>query len=291
MRYKGPLLIAANHSNSFLDAVILATLFEQPIYSLARGDVFVNSFYTKLLTSVNILPVYRISEGAENLHRNYSTFNACEKIFQHNGIVLIFSEGSCSNEWHLRPLKKGTARLALQCWEAGIPLKVLPTGINYNSFTTFGKIIELDFGNIITEKDIDTDNSHGKSIASFNTILQTELQPAVIEISTTDKASIKKYFSYKVSLLKKIILAIPALLGFIAHAPLYFPIKKIAYNKGKATHPDHYDSFLVFLLFFSYPFYLVLIGLLVYWIVGGVWCISVLLLPFFAWSCLQLKNN
>jgi 1-acyl-sn-glycerol-3-phosphate acyltransferase len=37
---KGPLLIAANHPNSFLDGIILTTLFQNPIYTLARGDAF-----------------------------------------------------------------------------------------------------------------------------------------------------------------------------------------------------------------------------------------------------------
>ena len=79
---KGPLLIAANHPNSFLDAIIVATLFKNPVYSLARGDAFNGKLITKILTSLNMLPVYRISEGAENLDNNYSTFDECQDIFQ-----------------------------------------------------------------------------------------------------------------------------------------------------------------------------------------------------------------
>ena len=71
---KGPLLIAANHPNSFLDAIILSTIFKRPVYSLARGDAFVKPFYKKLLLSLNMFPVYRISEGVENLENNYETF-------------------------------------------------------------------------------------------------------------------------------------------------------------------------------------------------------------------------
>ena len=103
---KGPLLLACNHPNSFLDSVILNTLFEQPVWSLARGDVFKKPFYAKLLTALKILPVYRTSEGVENLSENYKTFDACIRIFKSNGIVTIYSEGKCINEWHLRPLKK-----------------------------------------------------------------------------------------------------------------------------------------------------------------------------------------
>ncbi len=109
---EGPLLIAANHPNSFLDAIILTTIFKNPIYSLARGDVFANNFYNKLLRSLKMLPVYRISEGAENLEHNYTTFNDCIEIFKQKGIVLMFSEGRCVNEWHLRPLKKGDCKIS-----------------------------------------------------------------------------------------------------------------------------------------------------------------------------------
>ena len=75
-----------------------------------------------------MLPVYRVSEGVENLENNYTTFDACQKIFKKNKIVLIFSEGRCINEWHLRPLKKGTARLALTAWQHNIPLKSFALG-------------------------------------------------------------------------------------------------------------------------------------------------------------------
>ena len=118
----GPLLIAANHPNSFLDAIILSSLFKFPVYSLARGDAFANRFVTKILTSLNMLPVYRVSEGVENLENNYTTFDACQELFSQRKIVLIFSEGRCINEWHLRPLKKGTARLALTAWMHNVPL-------------------------------------------------------------------------------------------------------------------------------------------------------------------------
>ena len=61
--------------------MIFDTLFDQSIYTLARGDVFKKPFYIRLLTAVKLLPVYRISEGAENLGINYDTFATCRSIF------------------------------------------------------------------------------------------------------------------------------------------------------------------------------------------------------------------
>jgi len=56
LKEKGPLLLACNHPNSFLDAVLIDALFEQPVYSLARGDVFKKPFYIKLLTALKYCP-------------------------------------------------------------------------------------------------------------------------------------------------------------------------------------------------------------------------------------------
>ena len=167
LKIDGPLLLASNHPNSFLDAIILCTLFDKPVYSLARGDVFKNSFVAKILLSLKLLPVYRVSEGVENLDENYKTFDQCKEIFKQNGIVLIFSEGKCVNEWHLRPLKKGTARLAISSWEEGIPLKILPVAINYSSFRKIGKNIHLFFGEFITNKDLDIEQGYGTITSTF----------------------------------------------------------------------------------------------------------------------------
>lgn len=247
---QGPLLIAANHPNSFLDAVIMATLFRNPVYSLTRGDAFKGKKITKILTSLNMLPVYRISEGAENLDSNYFTFDACQNIFRKGGIVLIFSEGRCINEWHLRPLKKGTARLALAAWQQNIPLKILPLGINYSTFRTFGKNLFLNFGNIINKEDIHADLSGGKAVNEFNEKLQQQLQSLVFEIDKNDPEKLKKYFYIRQPLLKKLILFIPAVAGYLVHFPLYHLID-LAINK-RAT--DHYDSIMTGVLFFFIHF-------------------------------------
>jgi 1-acyl-sn-glycerol-3-phosphate acyltransferase len=285
---QGPLLIAANHPNSFLDAIILATLFKNPVYSLTRGDAFKGKIITNILTSLNMLPVYRISEGAGNLDSNYFTFDECQSIFRKGGIVLIFSEGRCINEWHLRPLKKGTARLALSAWQQNIPLKILPLGINYSSFRTFGKNLFLNFGNIINKEDIHVDLSSGKAVNEFNEKLKQQLQSLVFEIDKNDPEKLKKYFYIRQSFLKKLMLFIPAVAGYLFHFPLYYPIDLSIKNKAN----DHYDSIIVGLLFFLYPIYLCLLTLLVFLVTKNILAFSLLLImPFTAWSYLQLKRQ
>jgi 1-acyl-sn-glycerol-3-phosphate acyltransferase len=284
----GPLLIASNHPNSFLDAIILATLFKKPIYSLARGDAFAGKLISKILLSLNMLPVYRISEGAENLESNYSTFEACLQIFKKNGIVLIFSEGRCINEWHLRPLKKGTARLAFAAWQQDIPLQVLPLGINYSAFRKFNKRLALNFGTAISRQEINNSLSSGKAINEFNEKLNEQLRNLVYEIDKGNQKKLRNYFPVQTSILKKIILFIPAMAGYIIHAPLYYAIHIAIKEKAQ----DHYDSIMIALLFFIYPIYVLLLTIAVFFIANNPLAFFLLIIiPVAALSVLHFKKE
>ena len=287
---EGPLLIAANHPNSFLDAILVCTLFKENVFSLARGDVFKSKFNNRLLRAMNMLPVYRLSEGAENLEHNYKTFESCIDIFRQHGIVLIFSEGRCINEWNLRPLKKGTARLVLDAWEQNIPLKIIPLGINYSSFTSFGKNIELNFGEYITiENDLfKKHENYGSGVRSFNEDLKKQLEKLVVQIKPPDKNIIREKFEVPFSVCLRILLCIPAWLGYFLHAPLYFPIRR--YSKKKFGKIDHYDSVIVGLSFILYPFYLALIAFLLWEFLGGYWWLLVFpIMPLLAISRVKIK--
>lgn len=290
LKAKGPLLLACNHPNSFLDSVIINTLFEQPLWSLARGDVFKKPFYIRLLRALKILPVYRTSEGVENLSENYKTFEACLEIFRKNGIVTIFSEGKCINEWHLRPLKKGTARLASKSWEEGIPLQVLPVGINYSSFRRLGKNVFLNFGTMINREDIQLTDPDGIKFQAFNNILEKQLRELVYEIPINDKKQQKEKLAITQPVIIKIILFIPAMAGWLLHAPLYLLIKH--YTQRRTFSTDHYDSVMTALLLFVYPVFLLAITISIILLTKSLlWLCLPAMIPFTAWACIRLKSQ
>lgn len=288
LKEEGPFILACNHPNSYLDAMILDSLFEKPLWSLTRGDMFKNKIIHRLLTSLKMLPVYRVSEGVENLQENYKTFDDCIHLFKNDQAILIFSEGKSINDWRLRPLKKGTARLAIQCIQDNIPIKVVPVGINYSSFRRFGKNVFLNFGNVLTYPDLAINGPDGLQHQYFNNKLKSELSQLVYEIPKENKQLQKEKLFIKVPLFKKILLAIPAAIGWLAHAPLYFPARK--YTWKRTNHNDHYDSVLVTILFFLYPFYILLLSLALFFIIKTEWVFLLfIILPFCAWAYVQLK--
>lgn len=288
LKHKGPLLLACNHPNSFLDAVILDVLFEQPLWSLARGDVFKKKWAARILYRLKILPVYRPSEGVENLSENYKTFEDCINLFRQGALVQIFSEGKCINEWHLRPLKKGTARLAIKAWEEGIPLKILPVGINYSSYYRFGKNMFINIGEVFDASAIDMNESEGQRHQSFNKHLKEQLNELVFEIPKTDKQAQQQRLETKPSLIKRILLFIPFIIGWILHAPLYVPVKSFVWKR--TWHNDHFDSIMTGILLVAYPFYVLAITLTLLLITCNWWILLALIIfPFTAWAHVQLK--
>lgn len=253
---------------------------------MARGDAFAGKFYSKVLAGLNMLPVYRVSEGVENLDHNYTTFNACQELFKENKIVLIFSEGRCINEWHLRPLKKGTARLAMEAWAQDLPLKVIPLGMNYSSFKKFGKIVHLNFGQFISREDIHEELTSGKALIEFNNALKNQLQKLVYEIPEEDADAIKKTFGIKPEPIKKALLFIPAVIGFLMHAPFYYTLLSIIKNRAK----DHYDSIVVGAAFLFYPIYILLFVLIAFLITSSVYSLLLLVvMPLTALCLLHFK--
>ena len=290
LKEKGPMILACSHPNSFLDAVLMDILFEKPVWSLTRGDAFLNKRITKLFYKLKMLPVYRPSEGVENLSENYKTFDSCIDLFKQGEIVLIFSEGICVNEWHLRPLKKGTARLAYKCQQENIPLKILPVGINYSSFKRFGKNLFVNFGTVFTANDFDRTLSDGAWNQVFNNKLEQELHPLVFEIEKKDKKKQKELLEIKPPLLTSILLVIPAAIGWLFHAPLYLPIKYWVYKKYNDT--GHLDAMQIVLPLFIYPFYLLLVTFLLFFTLNSYWVfLLMIILPFTAWSYVQVKRQ
>ena len=149
-----PILLVANHPNSALDAIVLACVLNRPLHFLARGDVFKNKFANWFLRQLNMLPVYRFSEGFENLDKNNDTFKESNRVFQKNGIILIFPEGSHSHHRGLRPLMKGAAKLAIQALEnQQSNLIILPIGLHYTELIKPRMSLLINIGQSIEVSD------------------------------------------------------------------------------------------------------------------------------------------
>ena len=248
LQQKGPLLIVANHPDSFFDALVIAANCKYPISFLARGDVFTKPWHNVLLRALNMMPVYRQREGKEHLHKNQNSFDASVQILQNGGTVLIFIEGTCLNKNEIQPFKKGAARILQQAVAAGVTPAVLPAVITYNGFKHFGKKIFLMMGSTVPATQFFNKNAVAENAAiernNFNNHVMEEM------VALFKEPPSKKY--------KRPLYLFPIIgIAWFWHAPLYLMIKTFAAHKTKGT--VFYDSVLFALLLFIYPLYLFLL--------------------------------
>ncbi|HTB32688.1 MAG TPA: 1-acyl-sn-glycerol-3-phosphate acyltransferase [Bacteroidia bacterium] len=180
-----PVIFASNHPNAFLDSLVMTTCIKRELYYTARGDFFKSKIANTLLRYINILPVYRKEEGKELMHKNTGTFSACIEIFKKNGAVTIFTEGFSENKYELRPLRKGTARLAFEAWnnpEIGAKLKVVPVAIHYSSWLKIHPVVYVEFLKNIEKDDFDNIDENGLLNKKFNDLLREALAAKCIMI-------------------------------------------------------------------------------------------------------------
>lgn len=276
---KGSILVVANHPNSFLDAIIIGSLFDRPVHFLARGDAFHKPWHARLLRLLNMIPVYRLSEGKDNLYLNEGAFRRSKEVLSQNGIVLIFIEGICVHKHALQVFKKGAARIAFESrTKAG--LHILPLGIAYDSFEHFGKHINIHIGQPILPAQLFSHEEESKSIRHFNERMYIEINQR-IEIPVSVKSGI----------LKQTLLLLPAITGYFLHILLYTILKKFLCRKTRGT--VFFDSVLFGTLLFLYPLYLIFLSLLLLLLHLPTTYIIVIFIfhPALAWCAVQWRRG
>jgi 1-acyl-sn-glycerol-3-phosphate acyltransferase len=183
---RGPVLLASTHPDSFFDAVVIGSVLSQPMHTLTRGDVFRKPAVAYWLRLIQLIPVFRGSEGRQYLVGNAGTFRESLRVLEAGEAVLIFSEGVCVNEWRLRPLGKGTARLAYQAWYGPAPLPdlpVVPVGLTYEHFRGAGKWVAVEFGEPLRANQLLTPpTDYEKWLREFNDLLTQRLQQAIRDV-------------------------------------------------------------------------------------------------------------
>lgn len=278
-----PTILACNHPNSFLDAVMMGVFHPRPVYFLARGDAFRKPRAARILRSIGAIPIHRLSEGREHLHLNDATFEECLAILRSGGTVLIFSEGLSQHGTGVRPLGKGTARLAWMAWsEEGLAnTVVLPVGLRYSSFTHAPKCVGICYGAPMLRQDGGLPmDSAAHFYGAFNDRLHSRLLESVSKGEHLISQSPRQW--------RRLLLPL-ATVGWIVHAPYYLPVKRFV--KRKTLDTVFYDSVLFGLLLLTYPLYVVVLTVAAVLLSGSAFGWTVLiLLPLSAWATKEWKG-
>jgi 1-acyl-sn-glycerol-3-phosphate acyltransferase len=253
MLSRGPLLLVANHPNSFLDAVILGAYYPRKIHFLARGDVFRKPIFGFLLRSIGMIPIFRAREGREHLHLNEGTFHESVEVLRRGDGLLIFIEGICLLTHELQPFKKGATRILEAAQLANIQPRIHVIGLGYSDFRSFGKVVHVS----IEEFKLDQVFNHSRHRLDFNEAVRAQME-GLVKIPK-ERVALKKGFFYYVNL------------------PFFRCIRAFVWRRTAGT--VFYDSVLFGVLLFTYPIYLLALASLLYLVFSIPMFVSIFALP------------
>ncbi|MCB0760798.1 MAG: 1-acyl-sn-glycerol-3-phosphate acyltransferase [Flavobacteriales bacterium] len=185
-------ILVANHQNGMMDPFICCAFAPRQLHWLTRADIFRSTVARKLLMHLNMLPVYRERDKVDDLHdRNAKVFSICYERMAQGSIICMFPEGNHNHVKHLRPLKKGIARVAFGAWEStgkSREVQVIPTGLEYSAFNKFRSNLLLNFGEPISLTPFIEDYEKNPAIGMNRFIVEVRnrLKDQMINIPTGD---------------------------------------------------------------------------------------------------------
>ena len=135
----GPVILAANHHNALVDAMIVVASLDRPVIVLAKAPLFRHFLVGPFLRMMGAVPVHRRCEAGDDPRRNDAMFAAATAALGAGGLILIFPEGGSQPQPVLSPLRTGAARilLAAETAGAGVGVRLLPVGMVYDDPGTF----------------------------------------------------------------------------------------------------------------------------------------------------------
>lgn len=141
-------LIAANHCNTLMDALVILHSRKEPIAYVARADIFKKPFFAHILHNLRILPIYRRRDCQDSIEKNVPIFDNVVECISHGMMMSIHPEGTHRCRHSLLPLKTGIVRIAEQAAQTypERPVFIVPAGLEYDDYYNNMGTVSLTFG-------------------------------------------------------------------------------------------------------------------------------------------------
>ena len=133
---KGPMIVAANHPSTFMDASVVSAFLHQKPRFLVKASLFNTAFSNWLLTNMRAIPVQRAQDSPDGTVDTSFLFSKCYERLAEGDTILIFPEGVSLHGRQLHKIKTGAARIALGAEAAkdfNLGMKIVTIGLNYSN--------------------------------------------------------------------------------------------------------------------------------------------------------------
>lgn len=178
----GPVIFVANHNSAFMDPILLAVQIDRPLYFLTRGESFQSKLVAQIFSWLHMIPIYRPEISPDEVYKNAGIFQLCFDHLRQGKAIMIFPEGVSETVRILRPIKTGTARIALGAEEQNdftLGLQIIPIGINYSNPHHFYSDVFVSIGTPI-------------KLEPYRSLLSSDPVRAVTELTAEIKSRLEK---------------------------------------------------------------------------------------------------
>ncbi len=144
-----PVVYAPNHPNALNDDLAIVNTVRHQVVWLGRADLFKSALARPFLRFLKIIPVYRIRDGKENLHRNDETFATAAEELGRNHAIGLYPEAAHSENRRMLPHKKGIPRIVFLAGEKSgftLDIRIVPVGIYFDRYQEYGRRLLIIFG-------------------------------------------------------------------------------------------------------------------------------------------------
>lgn len=156
LHFRRPAIVVSNHPNTLLDPLNAVEQSPMTVHFLANASLFSTRLGNWFFNTFFCIPIERPEDTNGRPLNNREAFARCDEFLGKGGCLYIAAEGYSFIERRLRPLKTGTARIALSAENQqgfGLGLSIVPVGLSYEAPHRFGSRITLKVGEPVWIRD------------------------------------------------------------------------------------------------------------------------------------------
>lgn len=156
LRFKKPSILVSNHPNTLMDPLNAGKEIPMIVHFLANASLFNGRFLNWFFNTFYCIPIERPQDTNGKPINNQNAFARCDDFLGKGGCLYIAPEGGSDMERKLRPIKTGTARIALSAEEKQnfqLGLTIQAVGLTYDAPNYFHSKVILNAGEPIKISD------------------------------------------------------------------------------------------------------------------------------------------
>jgi glycerol-3-phosphate O-acyltransferase / dihydroxyacetone phosphate acyltransferase len=208
-----PLLLAVNHPNALVDALVVGWALPRRLTITAKATLFENPVFGWFLRIAGVVPLRRASDERKRLAalggareattvlgeqvdqaRNTDAFRAILDRLGKGGAILIFPEGKSHDEPTLAPLRTGPARIALQAVREGHAktLAILPVGLVFEQKDAPRSRVLVDVGEPLDVNEWVAATGSAAGVEALTEEIDRRLRDVTLNYATADEAALTR---------------------------------------------------------------------------------------------------